>query len=71
MTKSEYLLSLAENIKKLRKAQGMTQKELGEKIGSNHTAIVRMEKGKQDCRISTLFSVAKALNVEIADLVST
>lgn len=70
MTDSEYLLGLAQNIKNLRKSKGITQKVLGERMGTNHTFIVRLEKGKQDCRISTLLAVSRALNVKLEELIS-
>lgn len=70
MTDKEYLAGLAQKIKELRKERGMTQSSLGEKIGTNHTHIVRLEKGIQDCRIISLRAIAKALEVDISELVS-
>ena len=70
MTNKIYLKKLAERIKMLRKERGLTQGQLAEKLGTNHTAVVRMEKGGQDSRISSLLAVADALGVSIGELVS-
>lgn len=70
MTKEDYLEALAKRIKTLRKQQGMTQSQLAEKLGTNHTYIVRMEKGSQDSQISSLLAIANALDVTIAELVT-
>lgn len=70
MTKEDYLEALAKRIKTLRKQQGMTQSQLAEKLGTNHTYIVRMEKGGQDSQISSLLAIANALDVTITELVT-
>lgn len=70
MTDEEYLLALARHIKRLRLANGLTQKSLAEKLGTNHTAIVRLEKGGHNSQITSLRAVADALNVTIGELVT-
>lgn len=69
MTQEKYLKQLAERIKNRRIEMGLTQKELAEKLGTNHTFVTRMETGLQDNRISTLLKVAEALEIEIEKLV--
>lgn len=70
MTNEEYKLRLAKRIQQLRKEKGMTQEELAEVLGTNHTFIARMEKGHQDSRITSLLGIARALNVSIGELVT-
>jgi transcriptional regulator with XRE-family HTH domain len=66
----EYKKRLAERIKALRKERNMNQEELAEKLGTNHTHVVRMEKGTQDFRLSSLLKIAAAFEIEIGELVS-
>lgn len=66
----EYKLALAKRIKTLRLEKNMTQEELADKMGTNHTHVVRMEKGNQDLRISSLLKISQAFGIEIKDLVS-
>lgn len=69
MTHEKYLKQLAERIKMRRKEMGMTQEELAEKLGTNHTFVARMEKGGQDSRITSLLKVAEALEIGIEELI--
>lgn len=70
MTDEAYLQALANQIKRLRIANGMTQKELGEKLKTNHSAIARLEKGSHNPQITTLRAVSEALNVSLIELLS-
>ncbi|XOV67580.1 MAG: helix-turn-helix domain-containing protein [Fluviicola sp.] len=70
MTNSEYLQRLATKIKTIRKEKGLTQAQLAEALGTNHTYIVRMERGDQDSRITSLVALANALGIGIGELVS-
>lgn len=62
-------MSLAENIKKIRKKKGWSQKELGEMIGSHLSHINRIETGKQNPSLEVLIKLADALEVSIDGLV--
>ena len=66
----EYKMALAKRIKALRLEKNMTQEELAEKMGTNHTHVVRMEKGSQDFRISSLLKISQALEIELGELVT-
>lgn len=46
-----------------RKALGMTQKELAERVGRNRTYINRIEKGETDLQLSSFFRIADALGI--------
>lgn len=57
------------NIKKLRKARGMTQAELADALGySDRSMISHIEKGKTAVPIDKLDDFAKALNCSVADI---
>lgn len=60
---------LGEKIKKFRKNKGMTQIELAEKVGyTNRSTITHIEKGLIDIPTEKLHLIAKALGVNISDL---
>lgn len=46
-----------------RKALGMTQKELAERVGENRTYINRIEKGETDLQLSSFFRIADVLGI--------
>jgi len=55
-------------IRKFRKAKGMTQKELGFRIGVKHNTISGYENGSNEPDQSILFAIADVLGVSINDL---
>lgn len=60
---------LGEKIKKFRRNKGMTQIELAEKVGyTNRSTITHIEKGLIDIPTEKLHLIAKALGVNISDL---
>ena len=58
-------MAIGENIKRLRKAKGLTQKELGTLCGLADSAIRRSELGGANPKIETVKKIAQALNVSI------
>ena len=62
-------MSLAENIKKIRKQKGWSQKDLGDMIGSHLSHVNRIETGKQNPSLEVLIKLADALGVSIDGLV--
>ncbi|WP_338874928.1 helix-turn-helix transcriptional regulator [Spirosoma sp. SC4-14] len=52
-------------IRKARMEQGLTQKELGEKIGVGEPTVNKYESGKQNLTVETLKRVADALDMQI------
>lgn len=48
-----------------RKALGMTQKELAEKVGRERTYINRIEKGETDLQLSSFIRIADALGITL------
>ena len=62
-------MTTGEKIKQLRKSLGMTQEELGEKIGVKKAAINKYETGLVvNLKRSTIYSLAKALGVSATTL---
>ena len=54
-------------IREFRKKRGLTQKELGEKIGVKHNTISSYEKGTNEPEQNILYSMANVLEVSIND----
>lgn len=48
-----------------RRALGLTQAQLGAKIGRRQATISKLEKGEPATQLSTLFDVLTALNLEL------
>jgi len=61
-------MSLAENMKNLRKAAGLTQSQLAKKTGSTQWAITNYERGLSNPTAKKLPIFAKALGVSIEEL---
>jgi transcriptional regulator with XRE-family HTH domain len=59
---------LGKRIRDLRKAQGLTQQELGEKADMNYKFIGEIERGNQNPSIKVLLKIADALDIELLEL---
>lgn len=56
---------LGEAIRKIRKLEGLTQEELGERIGVKKSQISKLEKNGKNVTIDTLLKVFAALNAKV------
>ena len=56
---------LAERLKEERLKAGLTQEQLAEKIGTKKSYISRLENGKADVQLSTLFRIFEGLGRRI------
>lgn len=63
-------MTMGQLIKAARERAGMTQEELGKKIGVTGVAIMRYEKGQRQPRLAQLQAIASALGVPVQDLIS-
>ena len=64
-------MSTGRRIKELRKKAGLTQKELGEKLGVAYQTLAQWENDLRNPKIETLHRISAALNVPITELVGT
>lgn len=64
------LLLLGKRIKTLRKIQGISQNQLAFESGIRINQIGRIERGEINTSITSLFSIAFALNVNPAELIN-
>ena len=58
--------SLAETLKEERLKAGLTQEQLAERIGTKKTYISRLENGKSDIQLSTLFRIFEGLGRKVS-----
>lgn len=61
-------MSLGKTIAQLRKEQGWTQAELGEKLGVHQSHVTRWENDRVRPREKTLDQIAEALDVTVEEL---
>jgi transcriptional regulator with XRE-family HTH domain len=55
-------------VRRLRKAAGLTQEQLGARADMDLSAVSRLERGHRNPRLDTLVRIAKALDVPPATL---
>lgn len=65
----EYQKIFGENVRRIRKAKGMTQVELANLCDVERGNMTRIEKGNTNPTLETMRKIAKALNVPVAELV--
>jgi transcriptional regulator with XRE-family HTH domain len=63
--KKEIYMAVGDNIRKLRKEKGLTQKELAEKLNTHYTNINRIENNKYIPSLNTLMQVADLFDVTL------
>lgn len=64
-------MNVIEMIKQIRRAKGLTQKQLAEKIGCKQTKIHKIESRDYELKVSDLYKIAEALNVSLSELFYT
>lgn len=62
-------MTVAENIKRIRKEKGMTQKQLGEKCRMSESALRQYELGYRNPKIQTIRRISDALGVSLKELI--
>jgi transcriptional regulator with XRE-family HTH domain len=67
----DVLVSFAANLRRRRKALGLSQEQLGARANIQMADISRYENGTRDPRITTIARLAAALDVAIADLLTS
>jgi transcriptional regulator with XRE-family HTH domain len=60
---------LGRRIQKIRKAKGLTQEQLAEKIGTSTPWIGHIETGRELPNLKLLQKIARALGVKVKDLI--
>ena len=70
MEKSEILKIIGQNVKRIRHDKGLTQVDLVGKVKAqiDTTNISRIEKGRTNATIHTLFRISQALEVPLSEV---
>ena len=66
----KFLKKFGANLKKVRKAKGISQEKLANELGFSQPHLVKIELGYVNTSISHLTAIAKALGVTAAELVT-
>lgn len=67
MDKNQILLRLGERVKEIKIKKGLTQTELGNKIGKDHPSINKLENGKVNPSYFFFYEVANGLGVDVKE----
>lgn len=60
--------AFGQRLRRVRQRSGLTQEQLGRRVGLSRTSITNMEKGTQHVSLHHLFDFARALSVPAAEL---
>ncbi len=71
MTLDDEILLLGKKIAAARQMQNLSQTELANRIGRDHPAINRVEKGKTNPTYKFLLSICSGLNLTLVELLNT
>tara|TARA_R110000850_G_scaffold26358_8_gene75593 strand:+ start:909 stop:1124 length:216 start_codon:yes stop_codon:yes gene_type:complete len=70
MDEAEKLIKkIGENIVRLRKERNLTQVELAAKLDIEDSALRRIEKGRTNPTVKTLFAISRILKIEIQEMI--
>lgn len=65
---TKILNNLGSQIKRFRKAKGLTQEQLAEKVNIHATYVGKIESGKNNISVVLLFKISRALDVKLSDI---
>jgi transcriptional regulator with XRE-family HTH domain len=68
MKKSKILIKFGENVREKRKEKGLSQEQLSFKADLHRTYIGMIERAEKNITLSNIEKIAKALEVEIIEL---
>ncbi len=68
--KDELLFKIGQSVRYLRQKEGISQEELAFRANLNLNSISTLERGLNNVKIKTLYSIAKALNVKIEEFLN-
>lgn len=68
---TDFLEAFGRAVRQLRKERGMTQAELGARLGLGRTSITNLENGQQSPPLSMLPEIASALGVDPLSLIAS
>lgn len=63
----QFTKQVGQMIRVVRRSQGVTLQELGDKIGMGRPSVINIEKGRQNISVEQLHQIAQALHAGILD----
>lgn len=66
----ERVLALVARFRQVRKAAGLSQTALADRLGLHYTSLAKIETGKQNLDLSTAYRIADALGVDLLNLLA-
>lgn len=70
MDKEEVIKSVGLKIREIRESKDMSIMTLADKLDIEYNNMIRIEKGRTNPTLGTLFSIAQALNMKLTDIVN-
>jgi len=67
----EVYRAVGDRVRRARVARGVTQRQLGARVGHSRLSMVAIETARQRVQVHTLFAIADALGVAVAELLPT
>jgi len=67
---AEFTAQIAQSIQEHRRIQGLTQKQLAEKLGVSQAMVSQWEKGEENFTAATLVKISSALGVRLTNPIS-
>ena len=62
-------MSTGENIRRLREGAGLTQAELGKRVGVSQSMIAQIERGRKEPSLALCRELVEALECRIGDII--
>lgn len=69
MNKEELMAQMGENVRRIRKKEGLTQEQLAEAVGITPPFCAQIESGARSASVDTLYRIAEALDVSASVLI--
>jgi len=71
MDKDDFLKQLGHNIKTIRESKGISQQQLAAECNFEKSNMSRIEAGRTNPTIFTLYKIALALNISLEEIITT
>ncbi len=69
MNKDDLIINIGLKIRKIREEKNLSIMDMADKLDMEYNNVIRIEKGRTNPTISTLFKICQALNVKLVDIV--
>ena len=70
MSKEELFKQIGLKIRELRERKNFSLQEFSDKIDIEYSNLIRIEKGRTNPTLGTLYKICQALNVKLIDIVN-